>query len=213
MTEHIPQKIKLLIDTLNAKAKWKTEELLSLLEELAISESDIARYQCYNHEKSLSYGRNKIYSNQKFRIYLMSWDYGDATAIHDHGSTDFGAVQFFGNMEHRCYKYDNQQLKKVQEETILQGQIVPVQGSLIHMMANSQQQSVCTLHIYGMNTGDCQEDRAIVFQPEKERIVQTSGTAYLNMDDEVILSSMPMSNLSEDDYQDYLTLISPFYNR
>ncbi len=213
MEGKIPRKIQILIDTLNAKEKWKMEELLSLLQELDIQESDIAHFQLYNHEKEFSYGRNKIYANTKFRIYLMSWDYGDATAIHDHGSTDWGAVQFFGEMEHRYYKYNDEQLKMVRKDAIAKGTIVPVQGSLIHMMANCKKKSVCTLHIYGMNSGNCEEDKAIIFQPEKGQMVETTGTAYLNMSSDEILSTKEMTALSEVDYQDYMHLITPFYNR
>ncbi len=126
------RKIQLLIDTLSAKESWKTEELLPLLRKVNITERDIAHFQLYNHEKVLSYGRNKIYANRKFRIYLMSWDYGNVTAIHDHGSTGWGAVQFYGELEHHYYKYNNEQLKMV----LPVGAIVPVQGSIIHMMAN-----------------------------------------------------------------------------
>ncbi len=212
MERNIPQKIQTLIDTLNAKERWKTNELQQLLEELNITESDVVSFQRFNHEKEFSYGRNKIYANKKFRVYLMSWDYGDATAIHDHGSTDWGAVQFFGDMEHRCYEHENEQLKMVQKEFISQGEIVSVKGSLIHMMANCQKESMCTLHIYGVNTGNCEEDTAIIFQPEKQRMLETSGTAFLNMDEgKVLLNNVPA--LSKEDYQDYLTLISPFYNR
>ncbi len=213
MEGNIPQKIQILIDTLNEQETWKTEELLSLLKELNVQESDIAHFQIYNHEKEFSYGRNKIYANSKFRIYLMSWDYGDATAIHDHGSTDWGAVQFFGEMEHRYYSYNKELLKMVQKDTIKTGMTVPVQGSLIHMMANCQKESVCTLHIYGMNNGNCEEDKAIVFQPEKGQMVETTGTAYLDMNDDEILSSQGLTALSKTDYQDYMHLITPFYNR
>lgn len=207
------KKITKLIDTLNTRTKWNNTMLLELIANLEINEEDIRQYQSYNHNVECSYGRNELYTNEYFRIYLMSWDAGDATAIHDHGSTDWGCVQFFGETEHRLYSLEDEILKLKEKEKICSGSIVPVSGQLIHLMANTGTDSVCTLHIYGSNCPRQEDETALVFQPEKGQTVTTLGTAYLNMQESEIISRSELPKMFQADYQDYLQLITPFYKR
>lgn len=206
-------KLKNLIETLNSKIKWENAEILDIMIELNICEEDIAQYQRYNHDLEYSYGRNEIYTNKYFRIYLMSWDAGDATAIHDHGNTDWGCVQFIGNATHRTYKVNENVLKMVSKEEISKGAIVSVEGNFIHLMSNLGIESVCTLHIYGNNKPKSDDEVAVIYQPEFGRVVTTSGTAYLNMDKTEIVSEGKLPLMSQPDYQDYLQIITPFYER
>lgn len=207
-------KIQCLIKHLNTKEEWDNEMLLELLEDMAIKEEDIAEYQLYGHSRRLSYGRNEIYSNKRFRIYLMSWDFGDSTAIHNHGSTDWGCVQFFGEAVHRCYEEQQGFLKLTNAVNIKAGEIVPVKGALIHLMSNANKKSICTLHIYGLNNPETIiDDRAIVYQPESGKQFTTSGSAYLDMDTSEILSTSVSPLMLQADYQDYMKIITPFYER
>ncbi len=214
MSSIASEKLRKLVATLNAQEKCTNAKLLRLLEELAIKEEDIAAYQLYQHTQEESYGRNEIYTNERFRIYLMSWDAGDATAIHDHGGTDWGCVQFFGAATHCIYKYAKNHLTQTEKTLIPKGTIVPVVGSFIHLMANTGKESICTLHIYGRNTkATNEEEKAIVFQPEKGRMVTTSGTAYLNMSESEVIDTNEMPTMSQEDYQNYINIVSPFYKR
>lgn len=206
-------KLKELINTLNSRAKWNNKEVVSLVKDLEIGEETISAYQLYNHEPQYSYGRNEIYANERFRIYLMSWDSGDATAIHDHGSTDWGCVQFMGKAEHRTYQLEQDKLKRIKSSQIPAGTIVPVEGDFIHLMNNMGSKSVCTLHIYGSNIPRSENEVAIIYQPEWERLVTTSGTAYLNMDESEIITTAKLPSMSQADYQDYIQLVTPFYKR
>ncbi len=214
MSDIASEKLQQLIDTLRSQQKWTNSQLLKLVKKLAITNADVSMYQRYNHNPKDSYGRNEIYTNEYFRVYLMSWDAADSTAIHDHGGTDWGCVQFFGEATHCSFSYDGEQLKMTDKSIIPNGEILPIVGDFIHLMANMGKESICTLHIYGMNTPtNNQEEQAKVFQPEKGRMVTTSGTAYLNMPMSAVLTSQEMPKMSQPDYQEYMNIVSPFYER
>ncbi|PVX49837.1 hypothetical protein C7377_1471 [Balneicella halophila] len=207
------EKLKKLINTLNSRTQWNSASVVGVVEEMRIDEKDIYLYQQYTHDPKLSYGRKQIYANELYQIYLMSWNPGDATAIHDHGKTGWGCVQFLGELEHREYLIETNCLKLKEKDTILKDVIVPIDKDLIHLMSNAEEERVCSLHIYG-NNNECVEDKkASIYQPEFKRKVITSGTAYLNMDDNEVFSTGEMPDMSEEDYNDYLKLITPFYER
>lgn len=208
------EKFNKLINMLNSRVKWDDDSIVSLVKDLEFEEQDVLNYQCYHHNTHESYGRNAIYENEHFRIYLMSWDSGDATAIHDHGKTDWGCVQFLGEAIHRRYELREENLVLCEADTISTGSVVPVNGNLIHLMANIGEASICTLHIYGNNSPNAaEEDFVSVYQPEFGRVVTTLGTAYLNMDKSKILTTSPMPKMTQIDYADYLKIITPFYQR
>lgn len=207
------EKLRKLINILNDSADWDNESVIDLVKKMKIEEEDVRKYQLYQHEPQYSYGRNEIYVNERFRIYLMSWDSGDATAIHDHGSTGWGCVQFIGDATHRSYKVEDDSLQLVDSGAIPKGTLVPVAGNFIHLMSNAGVESVCTLHIYGRNTPNPENEVAVIYQPELGRTVTTSGTAYLNMDESEIVTKAKLPVMSQADYQDYIQLITPFYKR
>ncbi|MBN2820260.1 MAG: hypothetical protein JXP36_14890, partial [Bacteroidales bacterium] len=54
---------------------------------------------------------------------------------------------------------------------------------------------------------------AIVYLPELDKEVTTMGSAYLNMDKQLILSEKPMIKVTNDVVADYFSLVKPFYER
>ena len=49
--------------------------------------------------------------------------------------------------------------------------------------------------------------------PEFQKIVTTMGSAYLNMDKELILSEKPFKHIGSDVLGDYFSLVKPYYER
>jgi len=195
--------------------EFLTNPLVSeIVESNRISENDVANYVSYNHSPNESYGRQLIYDNGNFKILLMSWKSGDFTAIHNHGYTEWGCVYFFGDATHRLYSVSNNELKILQKANFQKGQVASVCGDLTHIMGNSSSENFTTLHIYGSNTrkSDVSKD-ATVYLPELEREVTTMGSAYLNMDKQLILSEKPMIKAGNDVIADYFSLVKPFYER
>lgn len=195
--------------------KFLTNPLVSeIVEYNHISESDVAGYVSYNHLPNESYGRQLIYDNGNFKILLMSWKSGDFTAIHNHGYTEWGCVYFFGNATHRLYSITNDELKILKRDNFLKGQIASVCGDLTHIMGNSGTEDFTTLHIYGSNSRkrDVSKD-AIVYVPELNKEVTTMGSAYLNMDKNLILTEKPIISMNHEVVADYFALVKPYYER
>jgi predicted metal-dependent enzyme (double-stranded beta helix superfamily) len=183
-----------------------------MVESYNLREQDVAQYFSYNHSPNESYGRKMIYDNGNFKILLMSWKPGDFTAIHNHGQTDWGCVYFLGEATHRLYSVTDDKLKIIQKDNFQKGQIASVCGDLTHMMGNSSSENFSTLHIYGSNSQQSDISKnAIVYLPELDKEVTTMGSAYLNMDKQLILSEKPLINVSKDVVADYFSLVKLFY--
>ena len=114
----------------------------------------------------------------------MSWAKGDFTAIHNHGHSEWGAVYFLGDAEHRTYFSKKNELKLMSSEIIKKGSIAAVCGDLVHAMGNFSDKPFVTLHIYGSNSykGTITEDSR-VFELNTNRILTTLGPAFLNIND------------------------------
>jgi len=74
---------------------------------------------------------------------------GDFSAIHDHGSTEWGAVQCFGAAEHYIYNFTKGVLKTLEPAHYTPGTIRAVDRNLIHQMGNSGDKPFLSLHVYG----------------------------------------------------------------
>ncbi|MEM9541344.1 MAG: cysteine dioxygenase family protein [Cyanobacteria bacterium P01_E01_bin.42] len=83
---------------------------------------------------------------------VMSWRDRDYSAIHDHGSTEWGAVQCFGRGEHYTYRLDNGILRTDQKCDFKPGEVKLVDRDLIHQMGNVSDEYFLSLHVYGCNS-------------------------------------------------------------
>ncbi len=90
-----------LISKLESKAGITNKDMLELLAEAKITREDIEPYSYWDHPESLSYGRRGVYLSDRVKVFVLSWNNGDFTAIHDHEPAEWGAVQFFGDISHR----------------------------------------------------------------------------------------------------------------
>lgn len=204
---------KLIRDIANHPA-MSNEILLGILKESKLSGNDFKVYETYEHPISHSYGRQLIHDEGSFKILLMSWAPGDFTAIHNHGYTEWGCVCFFGDATHRTYSRQMEHLSLTQKDMFTDGFITPVCGDLIHIMGNSGKKGFTTLHIYGSNTksGDISEN-ANVFLPEHETLISTMGSAYLQPEQNHIISRQSFICRNHELLEDYFSLVKPFYQR
>lgn len=214
MNTNIPNSISKIINELNSHRLIDNALVADIVSHANLSTTDLAEFHSFNHPNSESYGRKLIYDNGNFKILLMSWKSGDFTAIHNHGYTEWGCVYFFGEATHRLYSISDDELRILQKDNFHNGQIVSVCGSLTHIMGNLSPSNFTTLHIYGSNTrkSDFSKD-TIVYLPEMNKKVTTMGSAYLNMDKQLILAEKPLIKTSLEVITDYFSLIKPFYER
>ncbi len=204
---------KLILDIKNA-GKMDNSLITEIVSSNELSKKDLNAFVSFGHTNSKSYGRKLIFDNGNFKLLLMSWKAGDFTAIHNHGYTEWGCVYFFGEASHRLYEIVDNELKIIQKDNFHEGQIAAVCGDLTHMMGNAGSKDFTTLHIYGSNTRNSNvSENAKVYLPESKKVVTTMGSAYLNMDSNIMLSEKPLLKMRQDVLLDYFTLVKPFYER
>ncbi len=209
----LPDQIQTVINQLEKDNNLSNETLVQILKKQDLAASDFVDFTDFNHPPELSYGRTKLYQGLNFVIYLMSWAEGDFTAIHNHGQSDWGAVSFLGEMNHRLYKKENGTLKLADKSVIPAGTIVPVNGDLIHAMGNLAKTPSLTLHIYGSNRNiSLPNTTSHIYELEKKRVRITSGEADIDGFQNI---SDPLEAIvtNEESLIDYLKIILPFYQK
>ncbi|MCU4173670.1 cysteine dioxygenase [Carboxylicivirga sp. N1Y90] len=213
MGKPISQSLQNLIESINNECVLNNTIITNIIKQNKIVEKDIEPFTTFDHPDCMSYGRELIFKNEQFKILLMSWKPGDFTAIHNHGETEWGCVCFFGEAVHRLYSTKNNELKLIKKDKISSGQVLAVKGSVTHMMGNAGEKSFVTLHIYGSNTKNKCGSEVTVYMPEFQKMVSTSGSAYINMPNNLILTESAFSKTQNETLVDYLQLIKPFYKR
>jgi predicted metal-dependent enzyme (double-stranded beta helix superfamily) len=159
-------------------------KLKQLLIDLKITPHDLEPWANFNHPEEDGYGRKLIYADENFEIMVMSWMPNDFSAVHNHGYTQWGAVQVFGIASHYVYKYQNNHIKLIEKQCFHPNDIVLVTNEFIHQMGNQSDNPFLTLHIYGTNepkeviTAD-----SLIFEIENNRIVKTTGGAFFQLDE------------------------------
>ncbi|MEC7268568.1 MAG: cysteine dioxygenase family protein, partial [Bacteroidota bacterium] len=141
-----------LVQALESNEISSCAKLRSLLTEADIKSEELLPWANYDHPVEDSYGRKVVYENKHFEVMVMSWTPGDMSAIHNHGNTQWGCVQVFGQAEHATFKVDEDEIYTLSRETLTNGQIIHVNHSLVHQMGNSGHQPFLSLHVYGIDT-------------------------------------------------------------
>jgi hypothetical protein len=214
MKKMIPHSLLKLTNELGSTKNIDNKIVAEIVSGSRLTASDFSQYQSFDHSYAESYGRKLIMDNGKFKILLMSWRPGDFTAIHNHGYTEWGCVCFFGEATHRLYTLEKGELRLKQSDTFGEGEVASVCGDLTHLMGNAGKQNFTTLHIYGSNTKTSNiSENAKVYVPEFRKIFTTMGSAYLLMNQNLILSETGFDNISARTLNDYLSLVKPFYIR
>ena len=114
-----------------------------------IQAEDLHPWADFDHPVEHSYGRRLVYDGGDFEIMVMSWVPGDFSAIHDHGGTQWGAVQSFGEATHLTYQLTGNHLSTLAKTPFRHGSVNAVDQTLIHQMGNSGQSEFLSLHVYG----------------------------------------------------------------
>lgn len=155
-------------------------KLCSIIKEAEVRPEDLMPWADFDHPIQDSYGRKQVYLGDNYEVMVMSWRPGDFSTIHDHGYTQWGAVQIFGPAEHATFRYDEGEIHTLARWQVAPGDVLGVGHSLIHQMGNpTQDQKFLSLHIYGIAenienvTGD-----ARIFELEDEEIQRVDGGVF-----------------------------------
>ncbi|MEL6441500.1 MAG: cysteine dioxygenase family protein [Cyanobacteria bacterium J06621_8] len=175
----LPQSLQSLIGQLSQSSYLTPKGVYQSLVRSRVTQDDLMPWATFNHPVTDGYGRQLVYDGGYFEIMVMSWLPGDVSAIHDHGHTQWGAVQCFGSGTHTVYRLQSSQLSTIAEISLFPTQIMKVDHDLIHQMSNYSQECFLSLHVYGCYqsldsiTGD-----ARIFDLLEGRIQCTSGGVF-----------------------------------
>ena len=185
----LSESLAALIRKLGSNPSMNNLTMPELLAESRLTRGDIEPFSYYEHPQTESYGRLMIYQSERIKVFVLTWNTGDFTAIHDHEPAEWGSVLFFGDLTHRLYTIENDQVILRQADIFHSGNRVGVTGSLVHAMGNLSAVPALTLHIYGTNSQFGTGLNARVFDLEMGRAVMTDGAAFLsrNHADSIIL--------------------------
>ena len=178
-TQNFPDSLQHLIFLLSQTNNLTSRQVHHSLQQAQIQQKDLMPWATFDHPVTHSYGRKLVYDGGYFEIMVMSWLPGDISAIHDHGATQWGAVQCFGKASHWAYQLNDQVLQTQEYREINPGQIVRVSHDLIHQMGNYSQDSFLSLHVYGISD-ECSSitGNARVFDLWEQTIQYTDGGVF-----------------------------------
>lgn len=213
MFSSLPKPLQNILQSITDAKKNKTGSPVENHYFNSLNPTDFKCYATYNHPLDESYGRQTIYQDNKLKVLLMTWCPGDFTAIHNHGPAEWGYVYAFGDITHRIYKEKSQQISLDNSETFKAGQLACVSSGLIHMMGNQGQHPVQSLHIYGIDNSCSPIENAKVYQPETSQLLETCGPAFLNLNEQFIVSKKNFEGFDANSILDYYLLVERFYTR
>lgn len=176
---HLPASLKYIVATLKVAQALDPRRMAQIVQTANVKAQDLQAYADFHHSPTDSYGRKLVAQGPNFEVMVMSWLPGDFSAIHDHGHTQWGAVQIFGQAEHATFRVREQQLRTTARWQVQPGDIVPVGHDLIHQMGNPTQQPFLSLHVYGFPeainnvTGD-----ARIYDPVNGIIQRVDGGVF-----------------------------------
>lgn len=186
-----PHRIQALIRALENQVAITPETAVECVQAANIQAADLQFWADFEHPIADSYGRHLVHDGGDFEIMVMSWSPGDFSAIHDHGSAQWGAVQSFGDAEHAVFAMDNMQLSTVSIDPFPPRTINAVDHDLIHQMGNPSDRPFLSLHVYGSAkhdgaiTGD-----ARIFDLHQKCIQYTDGGVFFGLPDPQITKTV-----------------------
>ncbi|MDY6936312.1 MAG: cysteine dioxygenase family protein [Cyanobacteriota bacterium] len=193
--ETCPASLQRLIQALRQADRLTPEQVKKTLLNSCISPRDLMPWADFDHPIADSYGRKLVFDGGNFEIMVMSWLPGDFSAIHDHGATQWGAVQCFGSAEHYIYRFAEGVLSTLEPAHYSPGTVCAVDRSLIHQMGNSSNMPFLSLHVYG-----CEEVRgtitgnARIFDLLENSIQYTDGGVFFCLPETQINKRLPGIN-------------------
>lgn len=167
-------------------------ELRRTVLEAGVKEEDLMPWADFDHPVADSYGRKLVYKEDNFEIMVMSWQPGDFSGLHDHGFTQYGAVQVFGEAEHAVFHVEEDTIRTLARWTLKPGEAVSVSHSLVHQMGNPGSKRFLSLHVYG--TPDSLENvtgEARVFDLHRQVIQRVDGGVFFALPSHEVVREEP----------------------
>ncbi|MBK8489387.1 MAG: methyltransferase domain-containing protein [Saprospirales bacterium] len=151
MKEKLPASLQFIANALESLVISTPASIRKIVQEAGVQPQDLEAWADFDHPVADSYGRKLAYDGGHFEIMAMSWKPGDVSAIHDHGYTQWGAVQVFGPAEHATFLIDDGLIHTWSRGVLKPYQVIAVSHELVHQMGNTSDKPFFTLHVYGMD--------------------------------------------------------------
>ncbi|MEM9702722.1 MAG: cysteine dioxygenase family protein, partial [Planctomycetota bacterium] len=166
--------------------------LKRLIVDAGVTAEDLAPWADFDCPDADSYGRKLVYDGGHFEIMAMSWRPGDCSAVHDHGYTEWGAVQVFGPAEHAVFAVTPESVTNVSRTAQPPGRVMVVDHEMVHQMKNPTDEPFLSLHIYGCpdRDGDVTAD-ARVFDLARGEVQITGGGVFYALPEDKIDQRKP----------------------
>ena len=191
----LPDSLRSIVSSLSQTSQFTSQDVYQSLLKAQVRQEDLMPWADFAHPVADSYGRQLVYDGGYFEIMVMSWVPGDVSAIHDHGQTQWGAVQCFGRAIHTVYNLSDypqstlkdslrvalreRMLHTVSEMPVFPGQILEVGHDLIHQMSNYSPKRFLSLHVYGCyDRQDSITGDARIFDLLEGKIQHTNGGVF-----------------------------------
>lgn len=206
--------VNLMDNAIQKEGKLTPKRAKEIVLQADVQLEDIMEYADFEHSIEDCYGRQLVFDGGHFEVMAMSWNAGDYSSIHNHGYTEWGVVQVFGNTHHFIYNLKGEELSFAKREILPSGTAIKVNNALIHQMGNATSERYMTLHIYGANTLDegITAD-AHNFDLEFDRVVLTCGGAFFNLPEEAIHGVVGKAKPTREVFLHYAYLLMDYYNR
>jgi SAM-dependent methyltransferase/predicted metal-dependent enzyme (double-stranded beta helix superfamily) len=184
MNKHrLPFAIQDLIRMLEEAKDLTPRKARELLLSANLQAEDLEPWSELEHPVRDSYGRKLIFDGGYFEMMAMSWTPGDFSAIHDHGYTEWGAVQVFGPAEHAVFLEQDGDITTLSRAEVKPGEVMSVGHQLVHQLGNPSNTNFMSFHMYGCYgrpKGGVTAD-ARIFDLEEGSVQRTDGGVFFAM--------------------------------
>ncbi len=204
-----------LVDSIeNDNAHITVQKAAELAKKANITVADLEPWADYIHPVKDGYGRKLAYHTNTFEVMIMTWNPGDFSSVHNHGYTQWGAVQVFGEVMHQIYTNTGEKFMLSKKEILPYGSIAKVNNALIHQMGNVTTKPYLTLHIYGANephqavTADMK-----IYELETGFIRETQGGAFFNLTDKEAPVIGKMKPIDKETFVNQASILIQYYCR
>ncbi len=202
MNKHrLPFAIQDLIRMLEEAKDLTPRKARGLLISANLQQEDLEPWAEFEHPIRDCYGRKLIFDGGYFEMMAMSWTPGDVSAIHDHGYTEWGAVQVFGPAEHAVFLVQDGEMTTLSRAEVKPGEVMAVGHQLVHQLGNPSNTNFMSFHMYGCygrSKGGITAD-ARIFDLAENTVQRTDGGVFFAMPENQI------KRREEGPHPDYLT--------
>ena len=129
------QKIEQKAKTLLAQSEIKTSDLVSFLNSIEVTASDVQEY--HQPDPKHPYGRRVLLNHPRLEVMLATWTRGYPCAPHDHGGSNSAIRVLQGQSHHRLYQIKEEKLIEVYSEKRAKGDVLICAPKQVHAYSGS----------------------------------------------------------------------------